>query len=167
LFFSYATCGGDNSFNDAGLDTCKCQKTPDPHKYASDTEGKVIAHTGLNDDGTPKETLYPTSYGFNFCNKWDKFLPPDCADEDGTPLSGAPDFCGRKWCFVESDKCTGTKDKEGADAPPVASGFFKREGETDVYFYSYETCGDEDTYTDGAFRLAAVSTMLVAAAAMN
>jgi hypothetical protein len=118
MFYSYATCGGANTFDDNGLDTCECMTTPSPHAYASaDNEGKVVIKTG-----TPlTDYLYKESYGFNNCYKHDKFLPPSCAANDGTPVDEPESWCNSRWCFVDKDACT------GADTP-VSSSYFKREG---------------------------------------
>jgi len=84
------------------------------------------------------EYTYPLYYGFGQCTDHDATLPPDCANDDGEPLSNAPDWCASEWCFVDPDTCTGTE--------VTASSYFSREGEDDVFFYSYDTCGDGNTF---------------------
>jgi len=161
LFYSYATCGGTNAFDSAGDATCKCIAPPSPHPFVNASDAtKVDAHTGGNDTSTPPKpivTLYPLNYGFHNCVKQDYWLPPTCADATNKPKTDAPDWCGKKWCFVDKAACAYT-----GDDVPVASSYFKREGKTDVLFYSYKTCGETDTFTTGAVKLAMASTVAVA-----
>ena len=76
------------------------------------------------------EFKYPANYGLGQCAAWDMDLPGDgCADEDGNPVEGAPDFCGYQWCYV-------TAECDVFDLTQSAL--------NDDLYYSYANCGFEE-----------------------
>ena len=79
------------------------------------------------------QPLYPIdrdhgTYGSGKCAAHDVSLPPSCAGDD------APTWCSSAWCWVDSAKCTLAHTK---------SSYF----EASNIAYSYETCGEQDTYS--------------------
>ena len=51
----------------------------------------------------------------------------------------APDFCNKKWCYVDPDACTRNN--------PISSYFIKTKGFTEDMHYSYDTCGHENSWS--------------------
>jgi len=90
----------------------------------------------VNVGGLRNERLakYPMSVGSK-CAAWDAGRHPDCSG------SSPPSWCFKAWCYVSPCKCKIT-------VPPKLSTYFEN-----VYYqgkplyYSYATCGAQDTYT--------------------
>lgn len=81
---------------------------------------------------SPGETFcYPATYGFDGCQAYDQNLPPSC-NKQGFP--GNPDWCFKSFCYVDKDNCK--------DTDYFPSTYFDNEG----LHYSYETCGNENTF---------------------
>lgn len=78
---------------------------------------------------------HPPDYGKN-CSAWDENLQPYCDSSDDGPL---PTFCTTSWCYVDADTCF---DSYFLYAQTAFS--------SDL-FYSYSTCGNEDTWTQEIF----------------
>lgn len=92
-------------------------------------------------DGTTEVVInsvdveYPGDVG-STCKAWDDDLHPDCAGAEPKP-----EWCGRKWCYIDPCKCT-------ISTPPKVITYLPDstfQGK-DLY-YSYATCGNEDVYT--------------------
>ena len=64
----------------------------------------------------------------------DQNLPPDCSDDKGNPLAGAPLWCKGIWCWVDPANC---------DVAYTESTYFQS---SNMYF-SFETCGAKDIYS--------------------
>lgn len=75
---------------------------------------------------------YPASVG-SFCKAWDYDLHPDCKKDN------SPSWCRAKWCYVDPCTCKVT-------TPPrktLSTSKFQNQS----LFWSYETCGDSDTFS--------------------
>lgn len=82
-------------------------------------------------DGTFKFFCYPRSYGVT-CKKHDAGLPPFCADPDN-----GPEFCNTAFCYVDPTIC-----KNSLNNTYTRSKYFPH------LFFSYDTCGYENTWED-------------------
>ena len=61
-------------------------------------------------------------------------LEPYCADANGAPKDGAPEWCREAWCWIDRDACS---------LPIVSeSSYFPGSG----LDFSYQTCGEEGTW---------------------
>jgi len=76
---------------------------------------------------------FPLDYGAKRCFLWDVNLAPRCADQEGRPLTNAPDSCKQPWCFVNSS-C-----QLHAEKSTLFPGY--------ELHYSYETCRAVDYFT--------------------
>jgi len=72
------------------------------------------------------------------CKAWDDSVAASAGTCGG---EGAPKWCTKKWCFVDPCSC-------GIKPPPKRSSYFPnaRKNGRPVY-YSYATCGSEDSWT--------------------
>lgn len=86
---------------------------------------------------TSEEFCLSKDFGTGHCFEHDKHLHPICADEQGVPKSTAPGWCSVPWCFVDPNQCD---DRYVDDVLPSLN--FP---EANVFF-SYETCGEEQTF---------------------
>merc|ERR1712178_669955 len=75
---------------------------------------------------------YPDNYGYGECLTHDDDKEPFCTGDE------KEDFCSSTWCYVDPDTCT--------DKAFAASSYFEREGEKPKLFYSYATCGGDNTF---------------------
>jgi hypothetical protein len=85
------------------------------------------------------KVAYPADLGAH-CEAWDSHKHPKCPGES---------WCESKWCYVDPCKC------EGLSTAPKPSNYLpdaKYQGKP-VYF-SYATCGGEDTFT-GSYKTSA------------
>jgi len=90
--------------------------------------------------------VYPSDVG-SHCNTWDLHSGPDCVATGGPQ----PDFCSQKWCYVDPCSC-------GLDSPPTTS--LMLSGATyhgKTLYYSYATCGGEDSFTSSSHATACVN----------
>ena len=93
-------------------------------KYPADRDGKAIGAT----------------YGGGGCFQHDRTLysedpdEPQCADDTGTPLKGAPSWCSNAWCYVDPNNCAqGDLSFGSSFASPKTA-------------YSYQTCGFDNSF---------------------
>jgi len=87
---------------------------------------------------------YPASTGSK-CEAWDAGRAPDCKS------ANPPSWCAAKWCYVDPCKCK-------LEEPPKVSAYLpdvKYQGRP--VYYSYATCGAEDTYTAKHHKMACVN----------
>lgn len=178
VYYSYATCGSEDQWtsenNDEScvnqedkdaceaLDDCawseeeekcggkeamgQCDEELDEEKWGK--EGcrciGLAGQGGLtkmllsfdNETGIQAMKDYPAETAAS-CDAWDADRHPDCMGDD------APDWCAQKWCFVDPCSC------DLPDTPPKDSFYLpdaKFQGKP--IFYSYATCGAEDSYMD-------------------
>ena len=79
-------------------------------------------------------------YGGGSCQQWDIALENMCIDSNGhPPAAGQPAWCESKWCYVNATTCErphrlSALDWQSYPVPPTG------------LTYSYETCGNVDTY---------------------
>ena len=82
----------------------------------------------------------PQNYGASYCRPWDEDVVNECVGADGTALdSGPPDWCGSSWCYVNASTC---------QRPHESTDMLWEEGAPAGLTFSYETCGNMDTYTN-------------------
>jgi len=164
-YYSYETCQHDNTFSDTELDpqacndehsevigdhcltaghqealaSCPCITMPDPHPFA--IAGSDPAAVAVTIGG--ELFNYPPGYGMTACAPHDQVLPPSCANADGSVMADAPSWCGSNWCFVDPNNCEGV-------AEAVPSTYFHVDGQAATFYYSYETCSHDNSFTDSA-----------------
>ena len=73
---------------------------------------------------------YSVDYG-RYCNTWDESLEPYCSHEN----DDVPDWCFQSWCYVDATKCIESTVQMSLSVIH------------DGLFFSYETCGSEDTWS--------------------
>jgi hypothetical protein len=84
-----------------------------------------------------KVTKYPADTG-GTCDAWDNGRHPACKDEDP---SKRPEWCENKWCYVDPCSCD-------LDVPPKVSFYVPGATFQNIpIYYSYSTCGSNDTWT--------------------
>lgn len=95
-----------------------------------------------------QQVKYPSGVGTS-CRAWDKTADPSCAGAD------APSWCLSSWCYVDPCTCS----VEGA----VKSSYFPNleTSNGDPAYYSYATCGGEDSFTGSGGDAAKVACLLV------
>lgn len=180
LYYSYETCGASDDFTSKHhavacvnqKDEGSCTKL---EKCAWDAAGKrcagkevlgmcakadAVAHgtpacqcIGIDgyegqvevDIGKGRKMMYPADTGSR-CEAWETVgKHPDCTGPN------APSWCTQKWCYVDPCKCK-------LETPPKTSAFLpdvKFQGRP--IYYSYATCGAEDTYTAKLHKTACVN----------
>mmetsp|Transcript_43449 Transcript_43449/g.81159 ORF Transcript_43449/g.81159 Transcript_43449/m.81159 type:complete len:278 (-) Transcript_43449:92-925(-) len=161
LYWSYATCGGADTFSAQNPMACVSQDNED---YCKDVKGcswdgekclgkDLVDHCtsevkekdyGLDTCrcvGWEKEgvmnfsgNMYPASIGGK-CAAWDSDSHPSC--KGSKPES----WCKQKWCWVDPCSCT-LPDSQ----PKVTSSDALYKGK--AAFWSYGTCGGKDEYTE-------------------
>jgi len=146
VHFSYATCGGKDSYSSEkekkkteqdiaktcavkvdsskwGAENCQCIGiSPQPGTTKVNIKDKMVA--------------FPADTGA-VCNAWEKENHPECDSDD------APDWCSQEWCYVDPCSCK-------LPTPPKTSSYLP--GSTyqgKPIYYSYATCGGEDSWTSG------------------
>jgi len=129
LFWSYATCGGKDMFTkkipEVGRPKCRCIG------FAG-----VAGTTDLTfRDG--KEAEYPADMGTS-CSAWDDFRHPECKGEH------MPSWCKASWCYVDPCEC----DLPGELVPKISAYLPEATFTGKNLYYSYETCGSADTWTE-------------------
>ena len=126
--------------NSKGGLNCPC--VPSSKVFDSLVRESYIDKRGVMSISGIPQPLYPAdrngqdgaTYGGDACMRHDQNLPPDCSDDKGNPLAGAPLWCKLKWCWVDPANC---------DVVSAESTFFQSSN----LYYSYETCGAKDVYT--------------------
>lgn len=128
LFFSYATCGGKDTWTkgvpEVGTPGCRCINFDN---MPGTTEMAIMG----------KSVAYPAEVGGS-CQTWDKETHPLCkADKP-------PKWCFQNWCYVDPCSCSLPN-----DVIPKVSNYLPEATFTGKsIYYSYETCGGKDTYTE-------------------
>jgi len=126
LHYSYSTCDAKDTYTaevpDVGMPGCRCVGF-------DNSPGKTMATIG------DAEVEFPAEVGGQ-CKAWDEVAHPDCKGDK------PPEWCGKKWCFVDPCACS------GLEAPPKASDYLGNgtfQGKK--VHYSYATCGEKDSYS--------------------
>jgi len=131
VFFSYVTCSGKDMWSQGvppiGSEGCRCIGF-DNIPGSTDIKLKLA-------DGTRQVASYPAEIG-GTCTAWDKDVHPDCRGAD------APKWCAQKWCYVDPCSCDLAQPPEVTMYLPEATFSGKS------LYYSYETCGSEDVFTE-------------------
>ncbi|CAJ1438706.1 unnamed protein product [Effrenium voratum] len=124
LFYSYATCGSkwgrEDQVAQMGHGGCRCVGLDN-----------MPGSMALNISG--KDVLYPAESGGS-CGAWDLTNHPQCSGKS------QPEWCKRKWCFVDPCSCSLAQ-------PPKVTTYLDGTMRGKTIYYSYETCGNEDTFT--------------------
>ena len=79
---------------------------------------------------------YPTTYGLQGCGAYDAGTSPYCSNS-----TDSPSWCASAWCFVDPNACHGATYTNGSSYFSYASGL-------EHLAYSYERCGDDNTFLD-------------------
>jgi len=127
LFFSYNTCGGEDTWSKAipevGTPGCRC--------IGFDNQQGTL-QVMLGD----KKAEYPAELG-GTCRAWDEENHPGCKGDS------VEDWCKAKWCFVDPCSC-----KLPDGAVPKISFYLPEASFTGKgLYFSYETCGNPDLWT--------------------
>eukprot|EP00429_Kryptoperidinium_foliaceum_P136239 CAMPEP_0176272188 /NCGR_PEP_ID=MMETSP0121_2-20121125/45586_1 /TAXON_ID=160619 /ORGANISM="Kryptoperidinium foliaceum, Strain CCMP 1326" /LENGTH=338 /DNA_ID=CAMNT_0017612355 /DNA_START=45 /DNA_END=1061 /DNA_ORIENTATION=- len=131
VFFSYATCGGKDLWTEkvpeVGTAGCRCIGFDNiPGTIDLDLEGP---------EGNISNASYPAEIG-GTCRAWDDKRHPMCAGDS------PPKWCKQRWCYVDPCSCDlDTKPKVTMYLPDATFA-----GKS--LYYSYETCGSKDYFTE-------------------
>eukprot|EP00746_Dinoflagellata_sp_MGD_P165381 gnl/MRDRNA2_/MRDRNA2_94606_c0_seq1.p1 gnl/MRDRNA2_/MRDRNA2_94606_c0~~gnl/MRDRNA2_/MRDRNA2_94606_c0_seq1.p1 ORF type:complete len:1140 (+),score=216.23 gnl/MRDRNA2_/MRDRNA2_94606_c0_seq1:110-3529(+) len=101
--------------------------------------GDLVVNVGGKTKGKfPTEvTKYPADLGAT-CQAWDNGRHPDCKNKVKTLR---PDWCEKTWCYVDPCSCD-------ASIPPKTSKYLPDASfQGKPIYYSYHTCGSEDSWT--------------------
>lgn len=129
VYYSYSTCGGKDYFTQNmkswGKPRCRCIGI-------DGVPGTLNYKIG---DGTLE---YPAETG-GTCQAWDDQRYPDCQGPN------PPKWCKQQWCYVDPCDC----DLTGKESPKVTAYLPNANFNGRRVFYSYETCGGTDFFTEG------------------
>lgn len=171
-YWSYATCGGKDTFSAGNEKACVNQKEEDACKKLDSCawDGKLCLGKELVDHCEKKNDLSEEDYGTKTCKcvGWEKAgymnvsfggsnakypasLGGKCAAwDDGIypdcKKDDAPDWCKQKWCYVDPCNC------ELPKSQPKVTGTGAKYKDQLVY-WSYGTCGGEDKFTEDLDKL--------------
>jgi len=147
LHFSYATCGGSDSYTSevdkeknkkaikAIHDTCEAKVNPSKWGHEDCRcvgVGPKDGHMKVHIKG--KLVDFPADTGAT-CNKWEDDNHPDCQGKN------PPDWCTQAWCYVDPCKC------KLAVSPKTSSYLPGSNYQGKPVYYSYAACGGTDSYT--------------------
>jgi len=144
-WYSYATCGAKDVWADeatqkkTAAEPKECDKKVDEKKWG-DMECQCIGVAGRLGNVavkiSEKETVsYPIDAGAT-CKAWDMKTHPDCLGDDPA------DWCNQVWCYVDPCSCA-------IAVSPKVSNYMKNATYSGrPVYYSYHTCGGNDTYTE-------------------
>lgn len=144
IFYSYATCGGSNTYKTPPSDeqTQACSAQWDAAKFGlSDCPCVGIDGVTGNTDVVIGGKIFPGKYPADIgsgCAAWDEGLYPGSCNSSSPAL-----WCSQKWCYVDKDNCVlpqGQKGPFSTDYLPGAK--FQGKG----LYYSYVTCGATNSY---------------------
>lgn len=133
VHYSYATCSSEEALEDVlpkiGDDRCRCVGFSDlPGDTAVTWQDP---ETGVNDT-----VQYSAELGSS-CEAWEYEKHPMCRG-DGP---NKPDWCEKRWCFVDPCECN-------LPTPPKVTMYLPWATFTGKsLYYSYETCGNPDSFT--------------------
>jgi hypothetical protein len=110
-----------------GQDGCRCVG------FAGKKNGKAVL--AVSDY---EEAIYDSNVGSS-CKAWERDAHPECKKTDGTK----PAFCEQRWCYVDPCTCN-TK------TPPrtVMESNMDQRFQGKTVYWSYETCGSEDKWSE-------------------
>jgi len=169
IYYSYATCGAKDSFTAkhhaeacvnqdseascSKLDKCawdgkkcfgkelqaKCDRIQDPWQVGF-WGCRCIGLAGVSGKFTASTSLSFSADMGSSCKAWDDGTHEECKGD-----GAKPDWCKKKWCYVDPCSCT-LPEKN----PPKLSSYLPGATyQNKPLYYSYGTChpGVEDTYT--------------------
>lgn len=131
VYYSYATCGATDTWAkvtpEVGSPGCRCIGF-------DDIPGKIDVVVTVN--SRTQVVAYPAEVG-GTCRAWDDNRHPMCQHgDDSVP------WCRRTWCYVDPCSCTMPDPPKTSMYLPEATFAGK------ALYYSYETCGSEDIFTE-------------------
>lgn len=153
IFFSYATCGGEDLYSvegdleksEAKIDeVCKDEKSTDTATHGNrecpcigfdDIEGDTVVN--VTHAGASTQVSYPADLG-GTCDKWEANSHPTCKGE--SPAA----WCKSSWCYVDPRECSLPILPKKSDYQPTAT------YQAMPLYYSYSTCGSKDTWSTDA-----------------
>ena len=113
-----------------GDPACHCLRVqPSTASGSANRNCSLVAWPGVAPSATVQ--CLPLDYG-SHCAPWDTNLPPVCE----LPQPDPPAFCQQSFCFVNASAC------RNSQVSMSRSSLF------DDSFYSYETCGSSDSWSD-------------------
>jgi len=132
LSYSYAACHsedfGGSTMSEVGEPGCQCIGFDDmPGSFNVTLTGSGSAGASV--------VRYPAELG-GTCNTWDQGVHPEC--QQG---ANSPSWCAQRWCYVNPCTC------DLAEPPKVGMYLPNATFNGLSLYYSYETCGSEDTFT--------------------
>jgi len=132
LSYSYAACHsedfGGSTMSQVGEAGCQCigfDNMPGSFDVAFPGSGSAGASV----------VRYPAELG-GTCSAWDMGVHPECHQG-----ANSPSWCAQKWCYVNPCSCN------LAEPPKVGMYLPNATFHGLSLYYSYETCGSEDTFT--------------------
>ena len=85
----------------------------------------------------------PPNYGALRCNAWDEGLAPSCGDDGGVAVLEPEPWCAASFCYVDPASCDRPSDRSAyAWADPASH------APLGGLHYSYETCGNLNSYVE-------------------
>ena len=92
----------------------------------------------------PPHSVFPATYGAQGCAAQDSQLDQVCVTcvnghSCKVPPSGQPDWCASQWCYVNASTCERPFSYSDVNFDPEVEA-------PDDLAYSYETCGNLDSY---------------------
>ncbi len=152
----------------AGVEGCKCMETA-PTTGLNVMNGSIQFYiadaTNSSWQNCPSKSMYSygPSYGLGKCHTWDKGLAPDCKRNEAS-------WCAKSWCYVNATECLHAKSVLDVyfSLPTSASiitpylnlnlaslarqknsvSFTQSRASACGRYYSYETCGNHDSFWD-------------------
>jgi len=142
LLFSITLSLNNSSFADAAFNIDHDPECPCLDESVHNETKRIEGNNGcldttpisLNRETNIQEAFcYPEHYGVG-CETHDVDLDPNCKGE-----ADDPSYCSQSWCYIDPDKCHSS-----------ANNTFSRSVLYSHLFYSYDTCGSDDTFRDFA-----------------
>jgi len=143
VHYSYATCGGKDSFSAAEVKktTKELEKTCAVKVDSAEWGAESCRCVGVGpQEGSTKVTIdgklkkFPADTGA-MCKKWEENRHPSCKGDK------PPAWCSQAWCYVDPCSCKMT-------TPPKTSSYLPDANfQGKPVYYSYQTCGGVDSFT--------------------
>jgi len=131
VFYSYTTCGSKDMWADEvpaiGSPKCRC--------IGFDNIPGTIDIRLKGSEGKSSLVSYPAEIG-GTCSSWDEGVHPMCKGKK------PPQWCTERWCYVDPCSCKLSEHPKVTMYLPDAS--FSGMS----LYYSYETCGSKDHFTE-------------------
>lgn len=136
---------GQGAAASPGSDDCRCVNPWGGVPSGSDANcRRQLSFNRQHHYGRPdgeQVVCVPDDYGAGVCAAHDDVsFNAECRDSDGSVVSGAPEWCTARWCFVDAQNCT--RPMSPADLVMVNG-----EATAQELSLSYETCGNLNAYS--------------------